>query len=115
MVFRTGSPPPSCPRESKRLGWNRIYEGEHLIALEKDGASITLEPGGQFELSGGPMRTVAEVVAMYGNTVIDAQHVGQARGRRRSAHGAATDPRSPRPGLRAAAAGNQEDCSSIGP
>lgn len=30
-------------------------------------------------------QTVAEVVAMYGTTVIDAQHVGQARGRRRTA------------------------------
>jgi glutamate--cysteine ligase len=31
-----------------------------VIALEKDGASITLEPGGQFELSGAPLRTIHE-------------------------------------------------------
>ena len=41
-------------------GWTRIFEGTHLIALEKDGASITLEPGGQLELSGAPLRTVHE-------------------------------------------------------
>ena len=41
-------------------GWERTFEGEHLIALKKDQASITLEPGGQFELSGAPLRTIFE-------------------------------------------------------
>lgn len=36
-------------------GWARTVEGANLIALEKDGASITLEPGGQLELSGAPL------------------------------------------------------------
>lgn len=37
-------------------GWHPIYEGEHMIALkDHDGGSITLEPGGQFELSGAPL------------------------------------------------------------
>ena len=40
--------------------WERIREGEHVIALAKDGASITLEPGGQLELSGAPLRTIHE-------------------------------------------------------
>ena len=40
--------------------WTRIREGEHLVALRKDGASITLEPGGQLELSGAPLRTIHE-------------------------------------------------------
>ncbi len=40
--------------------WSRVFEGENLIALEKDGASITLEPGGQLELSGAPLRTIHE-------------------------------------------------------
>jgi len=30
------------------------YEGEHPIALKREAASVTLEPGGQFELSGAP-------------------------------------------------------------
>ncbi len=41
-------------------GWTRILEGPNVIALEKEGASITLEPGGQLELSGAPLRTVHE-------------------------------------------------------
>jgi glutamate--cysteine ligase len=41
-------------------GWSPIYEGENMIALERDDASITLEPGGQFELSGAPLRTIHE-------------------------------------------------------
>jgi len=34
------------------FGWERKAEGEHTVALARDGASITLEPGGQVELSG---------------------------------------------------------------
>jgi glutamate--cysteine ligase len=40
--------------------WERVYEGENVIALKKDGASITLEPGGQMELSGAPLPTIQE-------------------------------------------------------
>ncbi|MEE3332023.1 MAG: glutamate--cysteine ligase [Myxococcota bacterium] len=40
--------------------WKRVNEGENLIGLLKDGASITLEPGGQLELSGAPLRTLRE-------------------------------------------------------
>ncbi|MEE9347916.1 MAG: glutamate--cysteine ligase [Robiginitomaculum sp.] len=43
-----------------RFGWQPDYEGEHVIALKKDGASVSLEPGGQFELSGAPLKTVHE-------------------------------------------------------
>jgi len=39
-----------------RFGWQGVYEGGHLIALEDGaGASITLEPAGQLELSGAPL------------------------------------------------------------
>ena len=41
-------------------GWHRILEDGHVIALEKAGASITLEPGGQLELSGAPLRSIHE-------------------------------------------------------
>jgi glutamate--cysteine ligase len=39
---------------AKRWNWIPKLEGKNIIALTKDGASITLEPGGQFELSGAP-------------------------------------------------------------
>ncbi|MFV0521687.1 MAG: glutamate--cysteine ligase [Mangrovibacterium sp.] len=38
--------------------WEAIREGNNLIGLTKDGASITLEPGGQFELSGKNFSTI---------------------------------------------------------
>ncbi len=47
-------------RIARKDDWTRVFEGEHLIALKKDGASITLEPGGQLELSGAPLRTTRE-------------------------------------------------------
>ncbi len=39
-------------------GWNPIYEGEHIIGLELKGANISLEPGGQLELSGAPLGSI---------------------------------------------------------
>ena len=46
-----------------RYGWTPVREGEHVIGLTRDGANISLEPGGQFELSGAPLATVGEVQA----------------------------------------------------
>ena len=41
-----------------------IMEGDSIIGLkDADGGSITLEPGGQFELSGAPLATVHETCA----------------------------------------------------
>ncbi len=44
------------------LGWEPIMEGEHPIGLAdvKGGGAISLEPGGQFELSGAPLETLHE-------------------------------------------------------
>ncbi len=39
-------------------GWAPVEEGGKLIGLEKDGANISLEPGGQLELSGAPLETI---------------------------------------------------------
>jgi glutamate--cysteine ligase len=42
------------------LGWEPIMEGPNIIGLSDvtGGGAISLEPGGQFELSGAPVRTV---------------------------------------------------------
>ncbi|MDQ6974512.1 MAG: glutamate-cysteine ligase family protein, partial [Mariprofundaceae bacterium] len=45
------------------FGWQAIYENNNPIALVRDRASITLEPGGQFELSGAPLATIHETYA----------------------------------------------------
>ena len=41
-------------------GWAPVLEADKLIGLEKDGANVSLEPGGQLELSGAPLRTIHE-------------------------------------------------------
>ena len=43
-----------------RFGWEPVIEGNNTIALKRDSASVTLEPGGQFELSGAPLETLHE-------------------------------------------------------
>ncbi|WP_440957692.1 glutamate--cysteine ligase [Oceanicaulis sp. LC35] len=43
-----------------RFGWQTIEENGKPVALKRDGGSITLEPGGQFELSGAPLETLHE-------------------------------------------------------
>ena len=43
-----------------RFGWAPVEEAGKLIGLEKDGANVSLEPGGQLELSGAPLRTIHE-------------------------------------------------------
>lgn len=46
-----------------RHGWQPLLENGHPIALLRNGASVSLEPAGQFELSGGAFATVAEMQA----------------------------------------------------
>jgi glutamate--cysteine ligase len=47
-----------------RYDWVPIFEGDNIIALKRPdgqpGGTISLEPGGQFELSGAPLRTLHE-------------------------------------------------------
>ena len=43
-----------------RHGWAPLEEGGKLIGLEKDGANVSLEPGGALELSGAPLETIHE-------------------------------------------------------
>jgi glutamate--cysteine ligase len=43
-----------------RFGWQPVMERDCIIGLTKNGASLSLEPGGQFELSGAPLKTVHE-------------------------------------------------------
>ena len=41
-------------------GWAPVTEQGKLIGLEKNGANVSLEPGGQLELSGAPVETIHE-------------------------------------------------------
>lgn len=44
-------------------GWTATREGESIVALARGRATVTLEPGGQLELSGAPLATLAETTA----------------------------------------------------
>ncbi len=42
------------------FNWSPVLEAGNIIGLEKDGANVSLEPGGQLELSGAPLETIHE-------------------------------------------------------
>lgn len=48
-----------------KKGWKGKYEENHLMALEKNGSTITLEPGAQVELSTKPCESVHEIDNEY--------------------------------------------------
>ena len=41
-----------------RHGWSPVMEADKLIGLEKEGANVSLEPGGALELSGAALETI---------------------------------------------------------
>ncbi|HEY9538109.1 MAG TPA: glutamate--cysteine ligase [Kiloniellaceae bacterium] len=47
----------------QRFGWAPVAEDGNVIALTKNGAGVSLEPGGQFELSGAPLETIHDTCA----------------------------------------------------
>jgi glutamate--cysteine ligase len=47
----------------QKSGWEPELENDNIIGLKKDGASITIEPGGQFELSGKNFHNIHETYA----------------------------------------------------
>ena len=46
-----------------RFGWEPVLEQGKIIGLTKNGANVSLEPGGQFELSGAPVETIHQTAA----------------------------------------------------
>jgi glutamate--cysteine ligase len=65
-----------------RFGWDGVYEGEHIIALAdpKGMANISLEPGGQFELSGAPLESVHDTCAEVNEHLQEVREIGDALG-----------------------------------
>ena len=56
--------------------WQPVYEGENLIGLNKGGANISLEPGGQIELSGAPLETLHETCDEVNNHLKEVRSIG---------------------------------------
>jgi len=66
----------------ERTGWEPIMEDDHPIGLfdETGGGAISLEPGGQFELSGAPLKTLHETARETARHIADAKAVGETLG-----------------------------------
>jgi glutamate--cysteine ligase len=47
----------------RQHGWAPLHEGGRVIGLRRGAANISLEPGGQFELSGAPLASLHDTAA----------------------------------------------------
>lgn len=65
---------------AKQFNWKPVFEGEHIIALKRDGCSITLEPGGQLELSGAPLSDVHQTCSETGGHLKEVKAVAEPLG-----------------------------------
>ncbi|RLL64698.1 glutamate--cysteine ligase [Paenirhodobacter hankyongi] len=48
------------------FGWEPVLEQGKIIGLTQNGANVSLEPGGQLELSGAPLETIHDTCAEVG-------------------------------------------------
>jgi glutamate--cysteine ligase len=63
-----------------RFGWQPVREGENVIALERGKANVSLEPGGQFELSGAPLETIHDICEETGTHLQEVKTVADELG-----------------------------------
>ena len=63
-----------------RYGWDVAREGENPVALSREGASITLEPAGQLELSGAMLETIHETCREVNSHLKDVRSVADELG-----------------------------------
>ncbi|MGB3176556.1 MAG: glutamate--cysteine ligase [Albidovulum sp.] len=72
-----------------RFGWDPVEEQGHIIGLTKDGANVSLEPGGQLELSGAPLETIHQTCDEVNHHLREVQDVADTIGARFIGLGAA--------------------------
>lgn len=58
-----------------RFGWEAVREAGRTIALVRDGASVSLEPAGQLELSGAPLPSIHDTCAEVSNHLYEVKVV----------------------------------------
>ncbi|WP_404336519.1 glutamate--cysteine ligase [Sphingomonas sp. MMS12-HWE2-04] len=63
-----------------KFGWKPVYEGDNIIALSGPDGAISLEPAGQFELSGAPLENLHETCAETGRHLKQVKEVGDKLG-----------------------------------
>lgn len=71
------------------FGWTPVLEAGNIIGLEKDGANVSLEPGGQLELSGAPLETIHQTCDEVNEHLREVKHVADKIGARFIGLGAA--------------------------
>ncbi len=64
----------------QRFGWKPVYEAGNVIALNGRDGAITLEPGGQVELSGAPLATLHETCGEVQTHLHQVREVGRELG-----------------------------------
>jgi glutamate--cysteine ligase len=81
------SPPPYEPGGIRAmldglaaLGWEPILDRGNPIGLKRGDASVSLEPGGQFELSGAPLATMHEAAAELADHLREVRAVAEPLG-----------------------------------
>ena len=60
---------------SRDYGWKPLLDAGKLVGLERDGSTITLEPGGQLELSGAPLASLHETMREFREHIALVNHV----------------------------------------
>ncbi len=63
-----------------KFGWEPIIEGDNVIGLSGRDGGISLEPAGQFELSGAPLETLHETCAEAGRHLAQCREIGDRLG-----------------------------------
>jgi glutamate--cysteine ligase len=58
------------------FGWEPVMEGDNVIALNGTDGSISLEPAGQFELSGAPLENLHQTCAETGRHLQQIKTIG---------------------------------------
>lgn len=74
-----------------KFGWEPVREGENVIGLTRNGANISLEPGGQFELSGAAFASLKDTDAELRNHLDEVRALAEPLGIRFMGIGAAPE------------------------
>ncbi|MDF2141004.1 glutamate--cysteine ligase [Paenirhodobacter sp. CAU 1674] len=74
------------------FGWTPVYEQDNIIGLSfPDGSNVSLEPGGQLELSGAPLETIHQTCDEVNEHLREVHQVADRIGARFIGMGAAPD------------------------
>lgn len=63
-----------------RFGWSPVKEGEAIIGLTRNGANVSLEPGGQLELSGAPLANLHDTAQETASHLAEVRAVAEPMG-----------------------------------